>query len=191
MGAIESDIHLIKAFKKGDAEAFKLLFDQYHERLYAFLFSMLRSKEDAEEIVQETFIKIWESRAYFLEDYPFEALLFKIAKNTSLNYSRKKVNRQVFESRFDLVVDLSEESADQYVLFKETQRIIETILDGLPPKRKEIFLLQKVEGLSRNEIAKRLEISVITVDHQLFKANKYLKEEFRKYSFMVLNIFYL
>ena len=191
MNGENSEIHLIKAFKKGDERAFRALFDLYHERLYFFLFSLLKSKEDAEEIIQETFLKIWESREQFWEDYPFEYLLFRIAKNASLNYNRKKVNRAVFERNFGFFADFSEYSADQYVLFKETQHIIETILNGLPPKRKEIFLLQKVEGLSRQEIADKLNISIITVDHQLFKANKYVKNEFQKYSLLMINILFL
>ncbi|KAB2815025.1 MAG: RNA polymerase sigma factor, partial [Paludibacter sp.] len=76
------EIQLIKAFRKGDAQAFKSLFCLYHKRLYSFLFGLLRSKEDVEEIVQETFLKIWESREDFLENYPFGSLLFRIAKNT-------------------------------------------------------------------------------------------------------------
>ncbi len=190
MDSKNSEIQLIKAFKKGDAEAFKLLFDRYHERLYSFLFSLLKSKEDTEEIVQETFLKIWESRDNFQENYPFESLLFKIGKNSSLNYNRQKVNRAVFEKHFGFFSDFSESSADHYVLYQETQNIIETILNGLPVKRKEIFLLQKVEGLSRREIADRLGISVITVDHQLFKANKYVNDEFKKFSLLMIKILF-
>lgn len=187
----DSEIQLIKAFKKGDDKAFKSLFDRYHERLYSFLFSILKSREDTEEIVQETFLKIWENRESFQENYPFEPLLFRVAKNTSLNYNRKKVNRTVFEKHFGFFANLVESSADQYVLFQETQEIIETILSGLPPKRKEIFLLQKVEGLSRKEIADKLGISVTTVDHQLNKANKYVQDEFKKLSLLVLNILFI
>lgn len=190
MDSINSEIQLIKAFKKGDARAFKSLFDRYHKRLYSFLFGLLKSKEDTEEIVQETFLKIWESREQFWEDYPFESLLFRIAKNTSLNYNRKKVNRAVFQKHFGFFTDLSEGPADQYILFQETQQIIETILNGLPPKRKEIFLLQKVEGLSIQEIAAKLGISVITVDHQLLLANKYVRGEIKKYSLLMINILF-
>ncbi|MBN2611986.1 MAG: RNA polymerase sigma-70 factor [Bacteroidales bacterium] len=190
MDSKNSEIQLIKAFKKGDTEAFKLLFDRYHERLYSFLFSVLKSTEDTEEIVQDTFLKIWENRKNFQENYPFESLLFKIGKNSSLNYNRQKVNRAVFEKHFGFFSDFSESSADHYVLYQETQYIIEAILNGLPVKRKEIFLLQKVEGLSRQEIADRLGISVITVDHQLNKANKHVKEEFKKYSLLMINILF-
>jgi len=151
---------------------------------------MLKSREDVEEIVQETFLKIWESREQFLEGYPFDAWMFRIARNATLNYTRKKVNRTVVEKHLEFFADLSEGSADQYILFQETQSIIEAILNGLPPKRKEIFLLQKIEGLSRQEIAEKLGISIITVDHQLFKANKFVREEIRKYSLLMISILF-
>lgn len=182
---------MIRAFRKGDTGAFKSLFDLHHKRLYSFLFAMLKSREDAEEIVQETFLKIWENREQFWEDYPFDVWMFRIARNASLNYSRKKLNRAVVEKHLEFFTDLSEDSADQYILFQETQNIIETILKGLPPKRKEIFLLQKVEGLSRQEIAEKLGISVITVDHQLFKANKFVREEVRKYSLFMISVLFV
>lgn len=191
MNPKESEIELIKAFKKGDTKAFEKLFQKHHKKLFSFLFSLLNSKEDTEEIIQETFLRIWETREHFWEEYPFESLLFRIARNTSLNYNRKRVTRAIFEKNFSFIANLSAESADQYLLFKETQSIIETMLNGLPPKRKEIFLLQKVEGLSRQEIAEKLQISVITVDHQLFKANKYLKDEFKKFSLLMFNILFL
>ena len=126
-----------------------------------------------------------------MENFPFESLLFRIAKNAFLNHNRKKVNRTVFEKHFGFFADFSESSADQYILFQETQSIIETIVNGLPPKRKEIFLMQKVEGLSRQEIASKLGISIITVDSQLLKANKHLKQEFQKYSILMINIPFL
>jgi RNA polymerase sigma-70 factor (ECF subfamily) len=182
----ESEILLIKALKSGNSKAFEMLFEHHHKKLYSFLFHLLNSKEDAEEIVQETFIKIWEKREDFIEGYPFESFLFKIAKNAFLNLNRKKVNRRVFEEHLNLLQEISSEKSDDYIIFKETSDIIDIIISGLSPKRKEIFLLRRIEGLSRQEIAERLGISVVTVDGQLLKANKYLKEELKKYSLLMI-----
>lgn len=182
----ESEILLIKAFKNGNSKAFEKLFERHHKKLYAFLFHLLNSKEDAEEIVQEAFIKIWEKREDFIEGYPFESFLFKIAKNAFLNLTRKKVTRGVFEEHLNLLQEISSERSDDYIIFKETSDIIDTIISGLPAKRKEIFLLRRIEGLSRQEIADTLGISVVTVDGQLLKANKYLKEELKKYSLLLI-----
>lgn len=190
MKPAECEILLIKAFKEGNEQAFEKLFEQYHKKLYAFLFRLLNSKEDAEEIVQETFIKIWEKREDFIEGYPFQSFLFKIAKNAFLNLNRKKVNRKVFEDHLNFLNEISSGNTDDYIIFKETTEIINTVICGLPPKRKEIFLLRRIEGFSRQEIANKLEISVITVDSQLLKANKYLKEELKKYSLLMIILFF-
>ena len=190
MKPTECEILLIKAFKEGNEQAFEKLFEQYHKKLYAFLFRLLNSKEDAEEIVQETFIKIWEKREDFIEGYPFQSFLFKIAKNAFLNLNRKKVNRKVFEDHLSFLNEISSGNTDDYIIFKETTEIINTVICGLPPKRKEIFLLRRIEGFSRQEIANKLEISVITVDSQLLKANRYLKEELKKYSLLMIILFF-
>ena len=182
----DNEIMLIKAFKKGDSKAFEQLFERYHKKLFAFLYQLFHSKEDAEEIVQETFVKIWEKREEFIEGYPFESFLFKIAKNAFLNMNRKNINRRVFEERLHWFYETSSENTDEYLIFKETREIIEVLVEDLPPRRKEIFLLRRMEGLSRKEIAKKLNISVITVDNQLLKANKILKEELKKYSLLLM-----
>jgi RNA polymerase sigma-70 factor (ECF subfamily) len=185
----EGEIELIRAFKKGDTKAFEKLFQKYHKKLYAFLFHLLHSKEDAEEIVQETFIKIWEKREDFIEGYSFDSFLFTVAKNAFLNLNRKKVNRRVFEDHPDFLEETSRGETDGYIIFQETREIINTVINGLPPKRKEIFLLRRIEGLTRKEIAEKLGISVITVDNQLTKANNYLKDQFKKYGLLLLVLF--
>ena len=189
MNLKEGEIELIRAFKKGSTKAFEKLFQKYHKKLYAFLFHLLHSKEDAEEIVQETFIKIWEKREDFIEGYSFDSFLFTIAKNAFLNQNRKKINRKVFEDHLNFLEEISPSRTDDYVIFKETKKIINTVIEGLPPKRKEIFLLRKIEGLSRKEIAERLDISIVTVDNQLTKANIYLKDQLKKYSLLLLILF--
>ena len=181
----ENEILLIKAFKIGDNIAFEELFKRHHKKLYLFLYRLLNSKEDAEEIVQDTFLKIWERREEFIESYPFEAFLFQIAKNTFLNLNRKRVNRKVFESHLKFFEEQSSTETEDYVIFEETKAILNTIMEQLPPKRKEIFLLRRIEGLSRCEIAEKLGISVLTVDSQLLKANKYMKNELKKYSLLL------
>ncbi len=85
--------------------------------------------------------------------------------------------------------EVSPGRTDDYIIFKETKEIINSIIEGVPSRRKEIFLLRKMEGLTRNEIAERLDISIITVDNQLMKANIYLKDQLKKYSLLLLVLF--
>jgi len=186
----ENDILLIKAFKEGNPKAFDTLFHKHHKRLYAFLFHVLNSKEDTEEIVQETFIKIWEKREEFLEGYPFEPFLFKIAKNAFLKLNRRKINHQLFEEYPSLLFEISSRNTDDHIIFKETADIVNLIVNDLPPKRKEIFLLRRIEGYTRQEVANQLGISVITVDSQLLKANKHLKDGLKKYGILMIIPFF-
>ncbi|WP_162304516.1 RNA polymerase sigma factor [Maribellus luteus] len=181
-----NEIELIRSFKRGDVKSFEKLFYTYHEKLYAFLFHLFRSKEDAEEIVQETFIKIWEKREDIIEGLSFESFLFTVAKNAFLNLNRKKVNHRVLEDHLDLLGRISSGKADDNIIYQETRNIINSIIQELPPKRKEIFILRRVDGLTRNEIADKLGLSVPTVDNQLTKANSFLKEQFKKYSLLIL-----
>jgi len=176
-----SEILLIKAFKKGDTKAFDALFERYHKNLYSFLYNLLKSKEDAEEIVQDSFVKIWERRETYLEEYPFSAYLFTIAKNAFLNHCRRKVNRKMVEEHFDYVNRSFEMAADEYVIYNQTKSIVDQIISELPPKRKEIFILRRIDGYTRTEIADNLGISIITVDNQLMKANKFVKDAFKKH----------
>lgn len=186
MKSEKEEIQLIRSFKNGDTKAFEELFQRHHKKLYGFLFKLLNSKQDAEEIVQDTFVKIWEKHEDFIEGYSFESFLFKIAKNAFLNLNRKNINRKVVESDLIFSQQKLTNNTEEYIIFKETSQIIDTIIDGLPPKRKEIFVMRRIEGFSRKEIAEKMNISVITIDSQLLKANKYLKKEMRKYSLLIL-----
>jgi RNA polymerase sigma-70 factor (family 1) len=181
-----NELLLIKAFKKGDEKAFELLFEKYHRKLYSYIYSMLQSKEDAEEIVQEAFIKIWEKRELYNEDYPFNSFLFKIAKNAFLNSLRKKVNRKVTEENWDILIDAHTKPADEYLIYEETRGVIEAVIGNLPPKRKEIFKMRRIDGMSRSEIAESLGISIITVDSQLMKAYRYMREELKRKCVLVI-----
>ena len=184
----DSEIQLIRNFKKGSEQAFEGLFKKYHRPLYAFIYSLTKSKEDTEEIVQNAFIKVWENKALFKEEYPFESYLFKIAKNDFLNYTRKKINRRIFEQHFEIFSQAVEDNADSYVLFKETKLMIDNIIKSMPPRRREIFTLQKIEGLTRKEISEKLNLSITTVDSHLMKANQQFISELKKFSILILII---
>lgn len=189
MTSKEPEILLIRDFKKGNTKAFEKLFKIYHKRLYAFIFELIKSKEDCEEIVQNAFIKVWENKESYKEEYPFDAYLFKIAKNAFLNHNRKQINRRVFEKHFEIYTEVIDESTEEHLQFKETKIFIDTLINSMPPKRKEIFTLQKIEGLSRKEISEKLNLSIVTIDSHLMKANKQMIEGFKKFSFLILLFF--
>ena len=183
-------IDQIRDFKKGDAKAFERLFEIYHKRLYGFILKLTRSKADSEEIVQDAFMKVWINRANFNESYPFDAYLFKIAKNSFISHTRRQINKRIFEDHLSLFTEQANESADEQIIFKETALIVDSLINSMPPKRKEIFYLQKKEGLSRKEISERLNVSLVTIDSHLMKANKQFAEGLKKYGLLTIILFF-
>ncbi len=181
---------LIREFKNGDTKAFEKIFESYHKRLYGFVFTFTHSREDSEEIVQNTFFQLWKNRKNIREEYSFEAYLFRIARNAFLNHNRKQINRKVFERHFEIYADLSNESTDEYILFNETKQIVESLINSMPPKRREIFILQKIDGLTRKEISKKLNLSIVTVDSHLAIANKQFTDGLKKFSLLMVSMMF-
>lgn len=183
------DIAILLSFKKGDSKAFEHLYTTHHKRLYSFLFSLCHSHTESEEILQQTFIRIWEKRDLYNEYYPFDAFLFKVGKNIFLNHARKKVNSRIADVNLELYDELMNEDVDQYLMLKETKALIEHLVEAMPPKRQQVFRMQKFEGKTRKEISEELDLSIITVDSHLSKANEELKEGLKKFNILALTIF--
>lgn len=188
MNTSKKDINIVVEFKQGNPKAFETLFHQYHQKLYGFLFKLTHSKSDAEEILQQVFVRIWEKRDFFDEKYPFEAFLFKVAKNTFLNYSRKKLNQRIVEQNFELYAELVDDNVDDYLMLKETAALIEYLISVMPPKRQQIYRMQKLDGMSRKDISEKLNLSIITIDSHLSKANKEMLEGLKRFSILALTI---
>lgn len=95
--AVKPDSELVVLLRKGGMEAFDLLFERYAGRLYRFSFSLLKTREDSEEVVQETFFRIWEKRAGISDDKSFQSYLFTIAYHVIVDQARKRLKERKFE----------------------------------------------------------------------------------------------
>jgi len=168
---------VIIALKKGKSWAFKAIFNEYHLKLYHFSKKMGLSHEDAEGLVQEVFITIWEKRAYIKEELHFKSYLYTITKRLTI----KRIRRLVLENKFQSdsqsnSKDVNHETED-YIIFSDLMEHAHTSIEKLPADRKQIFMLSKQHGLSNQEISEKLNISKRTVENQLYRANKTLREE--------------
>lgn len=181
---------MVRSFKKGESKAFELLYNTFHKRLYGFIYNLSHSHSDSEEVLQQTFIRIWEKRMLINENFPFESILFKVAKNVFLNYSRKKINERISDTRLELYHELLNEDADDYLMLKETSAVIEALISAMPSRRQEIFRMQKMDGKSRKEISEALNISLVTIDSHLAKANQDLREGLKKFNILAFAIFH-
>ncbi len=177
---------LIKALKNGDKVAFEEIFRIYHKRLYFFCYSFLNQKEDAENITQDVFVKLWVNRATLDCDKSISGFLFTMTKNLTLNYIRKTIHQQIFVNQL-LNNGLKECcQTDKQISYNEVKRRLNDLINRLPPKRKEIFLLTREQGLSHKEIADQLCVSVHTVESQISKALKFIRNGLKDFVLLFL-----
>ena len=156
------------------------MFCKYAARLYNFSVKYLKSAEEAEEVVQEVFLYIWDKRDGLKPEHSFNAYIFTIAYNIIKKYFNKKTRDNAFKD--DLIYSLlqQENRLDQIIDYKFLLEKVELYIDALPKRRKEIFVKRKYEGLSVKQIADQLGISPNTVENQLASAQKQIQDELRK-----------
>ncbi len=172
----KSNTELIKLLKNGDIAAFDAIYNQYCYKLHQFVFMYLKQEEDAEGIVQEVFIKIWQSREKIDVYASFESFLFTIAYNATMSLLRKRMSEAKSKEYLKSLqqIEIAEQVIDE-IYFKELNQKVQTLLDQLTARQKEIYLLSREEGLTHEEIAQKLNISESTVNNHLVKTIKFLK----------------
>ncbi|MGQ8336914.1 RNA polymerase sigma factor [Sunxiuqinia sp. A32] len=174
LGVEDTDSSLVASLQKGNKRAFKILFDKYGQRLYQFSLKYLRDKEDAEDLLNEVFLKIWENRLSLKTNTSFQAYLFTIAYNNIrqrfLKKSREEKYIQIFATEYLFDSSKGEDQLDYQLFLKKLSSIVEL----LPSRRKEIFILSYKEELGNSEIAEKLDLSVQFVKNQLSIARKFV-----------------
>lgn len=186
------DQRTIRQFKLGDELAFELIFNKSKGKLKGFLNKVLPAGEDAESILQEIFLKIWLNRKQLKTHLNFETYLFTIARNQVIDVMRKRINKNKYlEELYLRIKSENDNSLDTFkqVEYSELEKKIFELLERLPEKRRLIFKLNRLEGLSYKEIATKLNISENTVDSQMRKALEYLRIEMAKYLTILLWIY--
>jgi RNA polymerase sigma-70 factor (ECF subfamily) len=174
----KSNLELLLLIQKDDRIAFYNLYERYCRRLYGFVFRYIKQREDAEEIVQEVFVKIWESRNKIDAYSSFEAFLFTIAYNTTVSLLRKRTNEVKYLDHLKSLQqpNNSPDLIDE-IQFNELNNRVQSLLNELTPRQKEIFQLSREEGLTHDEIAKKLDVSVNTVKKHMGNTLTFLKSQ--------------
>ena len=167
---------LIKDLKKGKRKAFEYFFYTYYNKLLYTANQYLKNKDEAEEIVQEVFYRVWYYRSNMDPALSFKNYIITIAKNLIFNKAKKEITRITYEKYVRINQNYSHNALEDYLNFNELDQQINAKIDLLPPKRKEIFILSRQLGLSHKEIASKLNISTNTVENHINKAIKFLKE---------------
>ena len=156
--------------------AFDALYNYYAHKLHEFVLRFLKQEADAEEIVQEVFIKIWESRGKIDIYQSFEAFLFTIAYNTSMSLLRKRLSETKSREYLKSLQSVGYvENGIEELQYKELNQQVQDLLKNLTPRQREIYFLSREEGLTHKEIAEKLHISENTVKNHLVNTLKYIK----------------
>jgi len=176
---------LLERLKEGDREVFTLLFKYYYSGLVVYADRNIRNMELSEDIVQSVFVKLWENK-HSLKSESIRFFLLNSVKNSCIDLSRKKETQEKYTQR-----QISQDSdyGDDFWAENELKEMIETAIGKLPPKCREIFKLSRYEGLKSDEIARKLQISQRTVETQITKALKILRNDLKDYLFQLFFIF--
>ena len=169
-------------------KAFRRFFDKSYPKIKAFSLKLLKVEEDAEDITQDIFLKFWEKPELWYGKTEIDNLLFIIARNAIFNFIKHK---SIFDNG---LVELSDEtvniplsdwiSPEDELQAEETRLLINMTIERLPEKRREVFLMHKNEGLSAAQIAEKLNISVRTAEHHIYRDMAELKK-------MLLSVIFL
>lgn len=159
--------------KKGNQEAFEKTYMEWHAKIYAYFIYKTKSDYMAEELVQLTFIKLWNFRHTLKAELPLQAQLFTIARTTMIDFLRKQANQQRLLKQ--AATELLHHTEPKWEF--DTQGQVHHLINTLPPVRRQVFLLNRYEGYSNPEIAQKLAISVRTVEKHISLAIKQLKAD--------------
>jgi len=175
---LEEDLQqqLLSKLSEGNEPAFNTLYKAYSKPLYMRVVNMVKSTDDADEIVQELFVKLWEGRSKVNNVKSFQSYIYTSANNLVYNYFRKVSHDQALIQK--LLLSTADHYLDGQELLenKEAAQIFQKAVDQLSPQCKKVFELCKLEGKSHKEVAELMDISLPTVNSHMTNAVKSIRE---------------
>ncbi len=173
---MRNEKYLLEQLIAGNEEAFKQLYFLYSERLYGNLLKLLKSEPVAQEILQDVFMKIWDHRQHIDTEKSFRSYLFRIAENRVCNFYKKASREKALLQQLASQSPAAYAHVEEIIFSKEQKSFLHNAIESLPPQRKQVFELCKVEGKSYDEVSSLLGISISTIIDHIVKANRFLRE---------------
>lgn len=184
----KTDPELVLLLTQDDEAAFSELYVRYKDKLRYFCLSLLKSGEEADDIVQEIFIRIWESRSFINPDLSFSSFLYTLARNRILNYFRDADIDMKVKQILALKNPTEENIIESDMIYAEYKNMLYEAIETLSPQRKKIFNMSREENLSHKEIAAQLGISVNTVQEHISESLRSIKSYFLKHTDISLSL---
>ena len=165
-----SDRELIKRCRRKDAKAWDLLVERYRRKVFNIAYQFVGNVEEAKDLTQELFLKIYQEVRKYPNDVPFTSWLRRVSRNLCIDYYRKKRRqRGLMMVDFEVVLPYLAQGRDPFDLLKEKERnlLLRRGLDALPPGVRDCIILRDIQGCSYRDIAKILNIPIGTVKSRL------------------------
>jgi RNA polymerase sigma-70 factor (ECF subfamily) len=178
--------NILSALAKDQESSLEELYHYFYPRLYEFSRSFLKQEQDIDDILQEVFIRIWLNRKKIKDPATFDSYIFTITRNLLLNKLRSRLNHQKLNEEMRKLSVAKEYENIDLLQYQELKHRVEELIDQLPERQKEIFVLSRTEGMSHKEIANRMEITTKTVEYHISLAIKFLKEKLNGHGTMSL-----
>ncbi len=180
------DIPEFEKIRTGDIRAYEALFRKYYQALVNYGFGLLKDREEAEEMVQQVFVNVWNKREEIVIQSSVQAYLYRAVNNLCMNRIRHLKVRDAHRNEVEYTASRSYEHSAQVLISKELTKKIQESVSRLPEKCREIFEMSRFEGLSYAEIADALGVSVKAVEKHMSKALKTLRHELAEYLPLIL-----
>ena len=170
---------LLRLASEGNKTAFEAIFNRYKDKLYQFTFSLNQSKEVTEDIIQDTFLKLWQEKERLASIEHFSSYLFLMTKNQSINALKRFAKETLILSRLNQQEGDAGSNPQTIYEYKQTQELLDISLQQLPPQQKLVYSLSRDKGMKHDEIAAQLNISTSTVKNHIVQALRSLKGKMR------------
>ncbi len=171
------EIALVAALQEDSVTAFDALYRMYFSAVYANILHLVKDETAAQDIVQEVFIRLWEKRGQLHAGQPAGNWLFVVSYNRALNHLRSSLRQRLKIA--EIAPDTAEGAEDEWQVTSIQLDMLERAIEQLPPQRKKVFLLCKMQGKTYAEAASELQISHYTVKEHITKASRFIREYVR------------
>jgi RNA polymerase sigma-70 factor (ECF subfamily) len=182
---LQNETEIVKAIQAGNEKSFELFFKSNYQRLCRYAFTFMKDKDEAEEIAQNVFVTMWEKRNSLSIETSIDSYMFRAVRNASLNKIKHQKVRQDYSAE-QVAILSSAEPSTHLTLKNELQKQINEAIESLPEQCRIIFKLSRFEELKYSEIAEHMNLSVKTVENQMGKALRIMRDKLKDYLVLLI-----